>query len=135
MPFVLDCSMTMAWVFADEASESTDVVRDSLEHDHAVVPSQWTAEVGNVLLVATRRGRITRRDRRRIAGNLAALPIRIEPESLSRVLESVVPLAEDTQLSVYDGLYLEIAIRRKLPLATLDRSLGAAARARGVSVL
>ena len=57
MPFVLDCSVTMAWVFPDEASEATGRLRDSLTGDRAFVPSLWLVEVGSVLLAATRRGR------------------------------------------------------------------------------
>ncbi len=59
MPFVLDCSVTMAWVFPDEATEATASLRDSLLNESAVVPPLWPTEVGNVLLAATRRRRIT----------------------------------------------------------------------------
>lgn len=58
MPFVLDCSVAMAWVFPDESSQATDRPRDSLVHDRAFVPSLWPVEVGSVLLAATRRRRI-----------------------------------------------------------------------------
>ena len=54
MAFVLDCSVTMAWVFPDEANEMTDRLRDSMIEGRAFVPSLWPIEVGNVLLVATR---------------------------------------------------------------------------------
>ena len=81
MPFVLDCSVTMAWVFPDEANESTDALRESLVTDNAVVPVLWPIEVGNVLLVATRRGRITEDDWPRIRDALEALPIDVDPES------------------------------------------------------
>ncbi|MEA3410663.1 MAG: type II toxin-antitoxin system VapC family toxin, partial [Pseudomonadota bacterium] len=135
MAFVLDCSMTMAWVFPDEASEFTDSLRESLLKDHAVVPAIWRIEVGNVLLVATRRGRISSDDWPRIRDNLEALPIDVDPESCGRVLESVLPIAYERKLSVYDAMYLEIALRRGLPLATLDKELGAAGKKARVEVL
>lgn len=131
MPFVLDCSVTMAWVFPDEATEATDRLRDSLLHDTAVVPSLWSIEVGKVLLAATRRGRITRQDWKRIAADLAALPIVVDQVSADHVLDAVVPLADEFGLSVYDGMSLELAVRRKLPLATLDRRLSQACQATG----
>jgi predicted nucleic acid-binding protein len=81
MAFVLDCSVTMAWVFPDEASESTDALRESLLTYRAVVPVLWPVEVANVLLVATRRGRVTENDWPRIRDDLAALPIDVDPES------------------------------------------------------
>ncbi len=135
MPFVLDCSMTMAWVFADEACESADAIRDSLTDDHAIVPALWAAEVGNVLLTATRRQRISRHDWQHVAAGLKALPIEIEPESKSRVFDAVLPLAHEARLSVYDATYLEIALRQGLALATLDQRLLNAAREHGVRVL
>ncbi len=134
MPFVLDCSVAMAWVFPDEATAATDRLRDSLLHDTAVVPSLWPVEVGNVLLAATRRGRITRQDWKRVAADLAALPIVVDAIPSEHVWEAVLPLADEHGLSVYEGMYLELAIRRGLPLATLDKRLTRACEAAGVHV-
>lgn len=50
MPFVFDCSVTMAWAFPDEATEAADQLRDSLIDDHAFIPSLWPVEAGCVLL-------------------------------------------------------------------------------------
>ena len=135
MAFVLDCSVTMAWVFPDEAHESTDALRESLIKDSAVVPVLWPIEVGNVLLVATRRGRIIEDDWPRIRDDLGALPIDVDPESCDRVLDAVLPIANEHNLSVYDAMYLELALRLGLPLATLDRKLIAAGKAAGVEIL
>ena len=135
MPFVLDCSVTMAWVFPDEANARTDALRELLLSDMAVVPGLWSVEVGNVLLVATRHGRIHSRDWNRIQRALAALPIEIDPETQERIWQSVMPLALHYKLSVYDAVYLELALRHKLPLATLDRELATAVRAEGGTVL
>jgi len=132
MAFVLDCSVTMAWVFPDEATEATNQLRDSLEESRAFVPSLWPVEVGNVLLVATRRNRIRVNDWREIRASLEALPIEIDPVTTSRVWGSSLELARTHQLSVYDAMYLELAMRLQLPLATLDRALHRAARTVGV---
>ena len=134
MAFVLDCSVTIAWVFPDEATESTDRLRESLIDGRAFVPSLWPVEVGNVLLIATRRGRITRDDWPRIHTNLAALPIEIDPVSTTRVWSVALELATEHQLSVYDAMYLELAMRLQLPLATLDRALDAAGRSEGLAL-
>jgi predicted nucleic acid-binding protein len=134
MAFVLDCSVTMAWVFPDEANASTDALRESLLKDSAVVPALWPMEVGNVLLVATRRGRLTEDDWPRIRDDLMALPIDVDTESCDRVLDTVLPIANEHNLSVYDAMYLELSLRLGLPLATLDRRLRAAGKAAGVDV-
>ncbi|MXX72610.1 MAG: type II toxin-antitoxin system VapC family toxin [Gemmatimonadetes bacterium] len=94
----------------------------------------WPIEVANVLLVATRRRRIDRTEWSRISRNLEALPLVIDPVSTSRIWEEVLDIAHAHRLSAYDAMYLELAIRMQLPLATLDRALATAARAAGVAV-
>ena len=135
MPFVLDCSMTMAWIFADEGSERTAALLESLLQDHALVPSLWPMEVANVLLAATRRGRIKQNHWPKLLSHLSALPIHIDRETAGHVFNNSLPLAQTHQLSVYDAVYLDLALRRHLPLATLDNRLAAACRASGVPTL
>jgi predicted nucleic acid-binding protein len=135
MPFVLDCSVTMAWVFSDEASQAIDELRDSLVEDNAVVPMIWPIEVGNVLLVATRRGRIEPADWPRIQADLRALPIEFDVDTGDRVLGSVLAVAYEYRLSVYDAMYLESALRLRLPLATLDKRLALAGDKAGIELI
>ncbi len=132
MAFVLDCSLAMAWVFPDDATEATDRLRDSLLEDRAFVPSLWPVEVGSVLLAATKRGRIEAHEVSVIRSSLESLPIEIEPVSVSRIWGTALALAAEYGLSVYDATYLELALRLRLPLATLDRALAAAAQSAGV---
>ena len=47
----------------------------------------------------------------------------------------IIELARRHSLSVYDSAYLALAINERLPLASLDRSLQAAARTEGVRLL
>ncbi len=135
MAFVLDCTVTMAWIFPDEAAEATDRLRDSLVESKAFVPSLWPVEVGNALLIATRRGRVRVDEWSEIRANLEALPIEIDPVTTSRVWGPSLQLAETHQISVYDAMYLELAVRLQLPLATLDRALLATARDVGIEAL
>ena len=58
---VADASATLTWCFEDEAMSWTDDVLAKLRAgDEAIVPAHWPAEVANALLVAVRRGRISR---------------------------------------------------------------------------
>ena len=134
MSFVLDCSVTMAWIFPDEATKATDRLRETLIEARAFAPSLWPVEVGNVLLVATRRGRIRANEWPQIRAYLSALPIEIDPVSVVRTWSASIELAHVHQLSVYDAMYLELAVRLRMPLATLDRPLWNAALAAGVEV-
>lgn len=131
MSFVLDCSVTMAWVFRDEATGATDRLRDMLGKNRALVPALWPTETANALLAATRRKRIGREEWSRLRMQLNALPIDVDPVSTARTWGPVLDLAAVHDLTVYDATYLELAMRSGFPLATLDRALRIAAQAEG----
>lgn len=133
--FVLDCSVTMAWVFDDEDEPLAAKVRDGLADTIAIVPSVWSLETSNALLTAERRGRLTEAESVRFLTVLRSLPINIEAGSSLRLVDELLPLARRLGLTVYDASYLELAMRRGVPLATLDARLSAAAAAVGVVVM
>lgn len=132
--FVLDCSVTMAWCFDDKSTAYTNRVRDELINLRAVVPSLWPLEVANATLVGERRKRLSEARTRRFLTLLAALPITIDDETSHRAFRDLLPLARAHKLSAYDAAYLELAIRRGLPLASLDTKLKSAAAATGVGL-
>jgi predicted nucleic acid-binding protein len=130
--FVLDCSVTMAWCFDDEATPYTDGVRDSLADKRAVVPTIWPLEAANATIMSGRRKRLDEARSKRFFELLEALPIAVDDETSSRSFGDIVHLARTYQLSAYDAAYLELAIRRGLPLACNDGNLKTAAVAAGV---
>ncbi len=132
---VPDASATLTWCFEDEATPWTDALLAQLKAgDEATVPAHWPLEVANALLIAIRRGRISRDKANRFFGDLRALPIRVNPESSEAAFDRVFKLAKQYNLSVYEAAYLELAIREGLPLAALDDDLRKASRAAGVSL-
>ena len=133
-PLVLDCSIVMAWYFADERSDFADEVARHLAGRTAYVPSNWPLEVANTLIVGERRKRSTLVQAATFVANLAAMPITIDDQTNLYAWNTVLSLAREQNLSAYDAAYLELSIRRSLPLATLDEELKAAAQAVGVSL-
>lgn len=134
--FVLDCSATLPWVFADEASLAADALLDKLvQGERAWVPALWHLELGNVLLGAKRRNRIDQAGVEAFFSRLAVYDIAVDDQTMERAWQKTFDLALQHGLSTYDASYLELALRRGLPLATLDRQLATAARAIGVPVL
>ena len=132
--FVLDGSVTLAWFFEDEVDVYAESVESALNKATAVVPSLWSLEVANVLLVGERRRRTTEAKVAQFVRLLGALPIAIDDQTSSRALGDTLTLARAHNLSAYDASYLELALRRGLPLATLDGRLRTAAAAVGVSL-
>ena len=134
MSFVLDTSVTMAWLFEDEANQKTESLLDRLELEGAVVPTLWICEVGNVLLMAERRKRITEAQGKRFTKLLEALPIRISEPLPCPIWGNAVTAAREHGLSVYDGSYLDLAMQEGIPLATRDKALIKAAKKSGVKL-
>lgn len=135
MPFILDCSVTMSWVFSDEATQDTIALLESLVDDMAIVPQIWSLEVANVLVVAGRRGRIDHGERPDLVAAINALPIEVDRETSDHALVGTLDLATEHELPAYDAAYLELALRRKLPCATLDRRLARACQLAGVKLV
>jgi predicted nucleic acid-binding protein len=131
--FVLDCSATLPWVFGDEATPACDALLDQLGAGaRAWVPSLWHLELGNVLLGAKRRNRIDQAGIEAFLSQLAVYDIAVDDQTTERAWQKTLDLALQYGLSTYDAAYLELSLRRGVPLATLDSALITAARTCGV---
>jgi predicted nucleic acid-binding protein len=130
--FVLDCSIAVSWCFADEAAADTDALLEMLKRDGAIVPSLWHLELGNVLLQAEKRGRLSAMDTSKWIALFQELPIRTDYETTQTALRETLFLARAEGLTTYDAAYLELAMRHNLSLATKDKKLILAAQRVGV---
>jgi len=131
--FILDCSVTMAWYFKDEANAYANAIRRSLSGVAAVVPCLWPLEVANILVMGERRQCSTEAEASKWLGFLRILPIRVDNETAARAWSDILHIARSYNLSAYDASYLELAIRLGLPLASLDDKLMATAASAGVA--
>ncbi len=130
--FVLDCSATLPWIFASEATRETHALHAVLvAGGKAWVPALWPLELGNVLLGAKRKGRIDQAGVEKFLSTLGLYDIEVDPETMTLAWSKTLALAEISGLTVYDAAYLELALRRGLPLATLDGALAAAMKKAG----
>lgn len=130
--FVVDCSVSVAWLFDQQADAYTEAALDALVGRFAVAPRWWHVEVLNVLLALERRERLGTDKAVELLRLLQGLPVRVQ-ESRSSVFE-LHALALRHQLTAYDALYLETALSTGLPLATRDKALVRAAVECGVGV-
>jgi predicted nucleic acid-binding protein len=134
--FVLDSSLTMAFVLQDETTAETDEILDSLgQGSIAFTPALWRWEVANVLLTAERRKRITPDESHQHLSSLQSLPVELDDNAWREAWNASLLLARKHQLSLHDAAYLELAIRKAVPLGSLDTDLRKAARSEGVKLL
>ncbi len=135
--FVLDASIALSWFVDDpvpmEAVRAREMI---LQGDRAIVPSLWILETANGLVMAERRGMLTSADIEIACRQLEAM--------LSQSIEvftewpgprEAIRSVRAHKLSVYDSLYLELARRERLSLATLDKNLRSAAASAGVQLI
>jgi predicted nucleic acid-binding protein len=132
---VIDSSIALSWCFEDEASPETDALFERVRDDGAVVPGLWHLELSNVLLQAEKRGRITASDVATRLELITELPISVDQETTARAWREVLMMARTEGLTTYDATYLELAVRRGLPLLTKDYELAEAAKRLDVAVL
>lgn len=129
-PFVVDASVSAAWFLPDEATAFTAAALQATIDAEVWVPMLWLPEMANLLASAQRRRRITAAKRAELAAAAAGLRLQVCREPVS--LLALDALAAEHGLSAYDACYLELALRRGLPLATLDQDLLAAMQRCGV---
>ena len=127
MSLVLDSSIALAWVYSEETTAPVTQVFQTLAREGAWVPGLWRLEVANVLEMGARRKRHTFEFREATLADLAQLPIQVDGETDQQAWGATLRLAEHYLLTLYDAAYLELALRRNLPLATLDEELRRAA--------
>ena len=132
MAFVLDSSVTASWFLPEENDQDALEAWTRSEREPTWVPLHWWFEVRNTMLIGERRRRISEMLTTRALERLSVLPISIE----SRPDDGpVFDLARRHRLTFYDAAYLELAVRRKMALATLDRDLIAAATAEHIAIV
>lgn len=132
---VVDASVTLAWCHPDEHTPAVLRILEQVATGGAIVPAIWPLEIANSLAMAVRKGRIDRSFRDELLANLRRLRIDVEASQRDLPWFTTINIADRHELTVYDASYLELAMRTRLPLATLDTTLIRAARAEGLEVL
>lgn len=122
----------LAWSLADEQHPVANRAMRLTTLRGAVVPGIWWYELRNALIVNERRDRLRAADTRATLADIGDLPIAVDRDHDESAL---LDLSRQYTLSVYDAAYLEVAARRELPLASLDRRLCRAAAAARIPLI
>jgi len=133
--FVVDNSVVMSWCFKDQANAYADSILEKLTGATVYVPCVWPLEVVNVLLAAERRKYISEADSARFISLLSQLPILVQHEGPEKSMKDLLASARAHGLSSYDASYLDLAMKKGIPLATLDQKLQRAAEAVKLQIL
>lgn len=132
MTFVLDASVAASWLLPAEFHPETEAVLERMAEEDALAPRLFWYEIRNLLLMNERKQRITPQQTTVCLLKIQALPLYIDEKNHD---EDALALARRHALSLYDAVYLELALRHACPLATLDKALQRAAAEENIAVL
>jgi predicted nucleic acid-binding protein len=134
-PIVLDSAIVLAWVLRERDADAAMEILDQVFASGGVVPSLWRYEVGNGILSAVRQRRVKAGQIEKVVANLAEIPVEVDRRGEDLAWTRILALAQRHALTAYDAAYLELATRRGLMMATLDRALAKAAASEGILTL
>jgi predicted nucleic acid-binding protein len=135
--FILDASIILTWCFPDEETQKALEISERIAvGDRVIVPAFWRHEILNALLVGERRKRLTPELTEHFLEDLDELPVDVDlPASGVVVFNTAQPLCRKHGLTAYDAAYLELPVRHRQALATVDDELRRAAIAEKVRIL
>ncbi len=130
---VIDANIALAWMFNEDGSTAQlQPLFDALE---LVAPTLWQLEVVNAILVHERRKTLTRPQALQSLRLVEDLAVELVPEPVDRTATTLAQVARPHQLTSYDAVYLDLAMRSGLSLLTRDGNLRAAAGRVGVELV
>ena len=133
--FVVDASVALSWYFRDEESELSERLFAMTDDHQLLVPPHWFSEVANGMRKGEMRGRCSEDDAPSFIALLGRMSYAIDRLAPFAQFDVILPLAREHALTVYDAIYLHLAMNNRVPLATFDKRLASAAHNVGVEVL
>lgn len=130
MSFVVDCSVAARWFLPDESTPYTESALQLLASRQGVVPNLWLSEFASVFLKLERRKLLAAGLADGIVARTEALALLVDQDTPSAA--RLFRLARTYGISAYDATYLEVALRRGIPLACWDGGLRQAAQRAGL---
>ena len=135
--FVLDNSVSMRWLLASEKATDQKYAERVLEimiDTDALTPYLWHLEAISILLGAEKRGEINLGNIEQFILQLENLPIYVDSLTAHQAFSQTLILSREYNISSYDASYLELAMRKGIPLSSLDKNLVKAANKAGVNI-
>jgi predicted nucleic acid-binding protein len=135
--FVLDGSVALRWFLYISVSPYAYRVKLLLiKGGRAVVPALWHLEMSNGMAVAERRSILSTEDIDQALLDIEQIVAqRVDTSSIFVSTRQALVTARAFKLSAYDAVYLDLARQERLPLASLDERLRAAAVQAGAELL
>lgn len=117
--YVVDASVATKW-FVPEI-HTPAALRLLHEPHELLAPDLLFPEIGNTLWKKIRLGELDRDEARQVLRALRVLPLTIQPSAA--LLEPALEIAIGLSRSLYDSLYVALALQQQCRMVTADRRL------------
>jgi predicted nucleic acid-binding protein len=117
--WTVDASVALKWFIPEVHSEAAKLLLEP--NFELVAPDLIYSESGNVLWKKFNRNELSASEVQAVRGAIEAVPFQVLPGK--DLLESAIELAIALTRTVYDCMYLAVAVGMKAPLVTADRKL------------
>ena len=132
---VLDASLTVALILCEANVPDGVAVYDALGSEALAVPAHWPAEIASALSVNHRRRRMSAKDVEAVIENLLVLKPAVDPAPSLEDLPNLLQFAAAEQLTIYDAIYVRLAMTLDAVLATVDEAMRLSAKRHDISLL
>lgn len=132
---VLDASLVIAWLMTEKLPAGDTDAYSDLSDNVLVVPSHWPLEISNALRSRIKSNRISISDFHDIVERFDLLNVEVQSPLELDEIGHLAQFAVTHELTTYDAAYVQLALQRRVPLATLDRAMRAAATKLNIPLL
>lgn len=120
-PPIVDASVAVKWFLWEDRADFARRLLDGERfagNQRLQVPELFFTEVGNIFWKYIRRRELTVEEAQATLASLVALPFKVHPHR--PLMEAALTIASETDRTVYDSLYLALAVREQTMLITAD---------------
>jgi predicted nucleic acid-binding protein len=132
---VIDAPATVAILLNEDGAFEHGERFFAVTDEPVVVPSHWTAEVGNALVINVRRKRVGSAQFDELIEQLDRLRVTVDPPPTSVEMSAIAHQAIKMGLTYYDAAYLHKAQAKQALLFTFDKKMRAAAAELNIPLL
>ena len=133
MRYVIDCSFSSALFLPDEKADEVKKFMTQVQPDEEIyIPLLWWYETLNVLHTALKRNRLKQADITNVISLLEQLNFKTDLKYGNEFSKDIMHISKLYDLTSYDATYLELAVRKKAKLMSIDEKLQKVAKEHGI---
>lgn len=125
----------IAWLLGERRRREIEDSYSQLQDRPVVVPAHWAIEISNALRAYLRTGHLSLVDFQAVLETFDFMQIRIDQPIGVDEIGPIAQFALTHDLTAHDAAYVQLALRHRATLATLDNAMRRAAAALNIPLI